>query len=162
LSSKPKKPKAEKKAAMSKEKTRPTRPTGKVPEATVVSRHGTGTITRLGRGFSDGELTTAGLEPRLASRWGLILDPRRRSVIQGNVESLSAWSSHSISKTRGAGRVQKVEEEVEKVGREVEKEAVKVEKVVVKVAKEVKEEAAKEEKAVRKRVAKPKAKKKEA
>jgi len=158
LSSKPKKSKAEKKAATPKVKTAPARPTGKIPEVMVVSRHGTDTITRLGRGFSNAELASAGLEPRLASRWGLILDPRRRSVIKTNVESLSAWSSHSIPKARGDGRAQKLEEEV---GKEVEKEAVKVEKEVVKVAKEVKEEAAKEEKAVRKRVAKPKTKKKE-
>jgi ribosomal protein L13E len=156
LSSKPKKPKAEKKAAGPKKKTAPVRPKGRTPEATVVSRHGTGIIIRLGRGFSNGELTSAGLEPRLASRWGLVLDPRRRSVIQGNVDSLSAWRSHGVSKTRGAGRVQKAEEEVEKIGREVEKEALKVERGVVKVAKEVKEEAVKEERAVRRRAAKPK------
>ena len=139
------------------------RPTGKAPEAVVSTRHGSGVITRLGRGFSMGELSSAGLSPRLASQWGLRTDHRRRTVIQGNVASLKGWGSPVSLKKKAEGRAKKVEEELEKVGREVEKEAVKAEKEIVKVEKEVKEEAVKAEKAVRRRTkakAKPKKQKK--
>jgi ribosomal protein L13E len=147
-------------------KAKPARPTGKAPEAMVTSRHGTGFVTRLGKGFSSGELAGAGLSPKLASDWGARLDLRRRSVVDSNVASLKSWGTHPGTAKRTESRVKEVEEEIEKVGREVKKEAVKVEKEAVKVGKEaekvereVKEEAVKAEKAVR-RKPKPKPKKK--
>jgi ribosomal protein L13E len=165
LSSRQRKAKAEKKPESKKvEKARPARPSGKAPEATVTSRHGSGVVTRRGRGFSLGELAGAGLSPRLASGWGLMLDTRRRSVLDANVSSLKSWSAHPGAAKRVEGRVKEVEEEIEKVGREVKKEAIKVEKEAakvereaVKVEREAKEEVAKVEKTVRRR-ARPKKK----
>lgn len=140
-------------------KAKPSRPAGKAPEAMVTSRHGTGVITRLGRGFSMGELVGAGLSPKLASDWGARLDLRRRSVIDSNVASLKSWGAHPSTAKSVESRAKEVEEEIEKVGREVKKEAVRVEKGAEKVEREVKEEAVKAEKAVR-RKAKRKPKKK--
>jgi len=162
LSSKQKKGKVEKKEDAPKApKAKFVRPSGAAPEAKVTSRHGVGEISRLGRGFSMGELAGASLSPRLASDWGVRLDVRRRSVIQGNVDALRGWGGHANRTARAEGRVKEFEEDLEKVGREMKKEAVKVEKEVVKVEKEVKGEAAKAEKAVKRRSAKPKAKKSE-
>jgi len=147
----------------------PRRPAAKAPEAVVSTRHGTAMVTRLGRGFSLGELSGAGLAPRLASDWGARIDYRRRSVLESNVALLRGWGGHLASPKKHEGRVKKVEEELEKAGKEVEeevvkgvtkveKEAVKVEKEVKKAGKEVKEETAKAEKAVKAKVPKPKAK----
>jgi large subunit ribosomal protein L13e len=137
------------------------RPAGKAPQAMVSARHGTGVVIREGRGFSVGELSDAGLSPQLASRWGLKLDYRRRTVIRGNVDSLRSWGSHATLGKKGQRRTKKVEEELEKVGREVEREAVKAEKEIVKAEKEVREEVVKAEKAVRRRTRKAKPKKRE-
>jgi ribosomal protein L13E len=157
LSSKPKKvkPKAE---ATKRPKQAAIRPVGKTPEAMVISRHGTGLVTRSGRGYSMGELLGAKLSPQLASKWGLRIDVRRRSVIPGNMDSLRAWGSHPGPTMKIEGRTREVEEEIEKVGRMVKKEAVRVEKEVVRVEKEVKEKAVKTERAVKRKAAKPKAK----
>lgn len=135
----------------------PKRPSGRVPEAMVSSRHGTEMVTRPGRGFSFGEISGAGLAPRLATNWGVRIDARRRSVLDGNVDSLKGWASHAATTKKVEGRVKKVEEELVKVEKEVEKEAVEVKKEVAKVEKTVKKEAAKAEKAVKK-AAKPRAK----
>lgn len=134
--------KAEKKAV-------PQRPSGHVPTAMVTARHGLGTTTRAGRGFSLGELSGGGLPPGLAAKWGVRIDLRRRSVLDGNVSSLRAWNK------KGAGakierEAKRVEGELEKVGKEVEEEAVEVEKEVVKGV-------AKAEKAVKRKVERPKA-----
>jgi ribosomal protein L13E len=153
-----------KKAAKAPEppKEAPKRPTGKTPEAMVSARHGTEMVTREGRGFSLGELSGAGLAPRLVTSWGARVDYRRRSVIDGNVASLRNWGGHLVPVKKREGRVKKIEEEIVKAGKEVEKEVEKglgeVEKEVVKVEKEVKKEAAKAEKAAKAKVAKPKAK----
>ena len=142
MSSRPKKGSHEKKSEAPKVKReKASRPAGKVPEATVTSRHGTGLVTRGGRGFSIGELSSAGMAPRLASSWGLRLDARRRSVIQGNVDSLKKWEAHPGLAENAEGRMKEVEERVEKVAREVKQEAVKAEKEAAKVEKEVRREA---------------------
>jgi len=149
LSSRQKKAKGRKKPEPKKEvKAKPVRPTAKAPQAMVTSRHGTGFVTRLGRGFSMGELAGAGLSANLASNWGLRLDLRRRSVVDSNVGSLKNWSTHPGAARKTEGVVREVEEEIEKVGKEIKKEAVKVEKKAEKVEREVKEEAVKAEKTV--------------
>jgi ribosomal protein L13E len=134
----------------------PSRPSGMVPRAMVVARHGTGTVKRRGRGFSLGELLRVGLAARLATKWGVRIDYRRRSVLDGNVSSLKAWRAPARIEARVEGEGKNLEEELEKAGREVEKEAVAVEKEVVKVAKEVKKEAKKVERVVKKKVEKSK------
>ncbi len=155
-----KKPKAVSTRTKPQKKALP-RPTGKPPEATVVARHGTGVVTRLGRGFSMGELAEVGLAPRLASRWGVRLDVRRRSVLERNVNSLKQWGTHAAAGKRAEGRIKRAEQELAKVGEEVEKElkkgAAEVEKEAAKVEKEAKKEAVRAEKAVKTR-ARPKAK----
>ena len=138
-------------------KAKPVKPSGKAPEPIVTSRHGTGFVTRQGRGFSMGELAGAGLSPRLASNWGLRLDFMRRSIVEGNVTSLKSWYSPPAPAKRVEGVAKEVEEEIEKVGRKVKKEAIKVEKEAEKVERGVKKEAVKAEKAVKR---KPKPKKK--
>ncbi len=134
----------------------PKRPSGRVPEAMVSSRHGTGMVTRLGRGFSFGELSSAGLAPGLASEWGARVDARRRSILDGNVDSLKGWAGHAAQAKKAEGRVKKVEAELAKMEKEVEKEAAEVKEEVVKAEKAVKKEAARAEKAVKAKVEKPK------
>ena len=158
MSSRKRRAKGEEKAESKKaDKANPIKPSSKAPEPVITSRHGTGLVTRQGRGFSVREVAEAGLTPRLATRWGLRLDLRRRSVVEGNVDSLKSWISHPTAAKKKEGVTKEVEEEIEKVGKEVKKEAVKVEKEAQKVEREVKKEAVKAEKAVRR---KPKPKKK--
>jgi len=64
---------------------------GPAPEATVASRHIDSMHERPGRGFSFGELSSAGVPVNVAKREGLSLDVRRRSVLAGNVEALKGW-----------------------------------------------------------------------
>jgi ribosomal protein L13E len=130
----------------------------KAPVAMVSSRNGTEMVSRQGRGFSLGEVSGAGLDPRSVANGGAHIDVRRRSVIEGNVESLKGWGAHLHSAEKPVGRVKKVEVEVEKVAKEIEVEAVRAEKEVVKVEKAARKEAVKAEKAVKAKVAKPKAK----
>jgi len=146
-----------KEAPRKADKATPIKPSSKAPEPVVTSRHGTGFVTRQGKGFSIKEVAGAGLSPQLVSKWGLRLDHRRRSVVESNVASLKSWISHPTAAKRTEGVAKEVEEEIEKVGREVKKEAIKVEKEAQKVEREVKKEAVKAEKAVRR---KPKPKKK--
>jgi len=64
---------------------------GPLPEATVTSRHIDSMHERPARGFSFGELAAAGVPLNAARREGLSLDIRRRSVVDGNVETLKGW-----------------------------------------------------------------------
>ena len=158
MSSRQRKVKGEKKDRPAKTpEPKHVKPSGRAPDAMVTTRHGTGVVTRLGRGFSLGELAGAGLSPNLAAKWGVMLDPRRRSVIDTNVASLKSWGAQPSATRRVERRVKEVEEEIEKAGKELKKEAVKLEKEAGKVEREVKEEAVKAEKSVR-RKAKPKRK----
>jgi ribosomal protein L13E len=142
LSSRPKKGRSEKKPEVPKAKReKPSRPAGKTPQAIVTARHGTGSVTRAGRGFSMGELSSAGIDPHLASSWGLRLDARRRSLIPGNLDTLKKWGTHPGLAKKAEGRLKEAEEEVERVAREVKAEAVKAEKKAAKIEKEVKGEA---------------------
>lgn len=133
----------------------PARPTGRVPMATVVARHGTGTVTRAGKGFSLGELTEAKIAPRMASRWGARLDGRRRSVMQANVTSLKNWGSHAVKAERPEEAVKKVKEEVVKVEKKIKKGAAEVKKEIVKIEAKAKKGTAKAEKKVKKKAKRP-------
>jgi ribosomal protein L13E len=157
LSSRQKKTKGERKEPAKSPKVKPVRPAGKAPEAMVTSRHRTGVVTRMGKGFSMGELAGAGLAPNRAADWGVRLDSRRRSVLDSNVASLKSWGTRPSTTKRVESRAKEVEAEIEKIGREAKKEAVKVEKEAEKVGREVEEEAVKAEKVIR-RKAKPKKK----
>lgn len=142
-------------------KVRAAKPAGRAPLAMVVSRRGTGMVTRAGRGFSIGELSAGGLAPGLAARWGVRIDSRRRSVLDGNVGSLKAWHTGGGAKGRIEHEAKVVEEDLEKLGKEVEKEAVAVEREAVKAEKAVRKEAKKAGKAVKEKVEKkPRPKKK--
>ena len=138
----------------------PRRPSGRIPEAFVFSRRGTDMVNRSGRGFSRGELSGAGLAPRLATDWGVRTDVRRRSVLEGNVESLKTWTASQEPVRKAEGRVKKIEEELVRVEREVKKEGIEAKAETVKVAREVRREATKAEKAVKAKVGKPRAKQK--
>ncbi len=96
MSSKPKKGKAVAKKQAEEKPVKPVRqeikkPGGRVPRATVSSRHGFGIIARAGKGFSRGELTGASLTARLAGKWRVPTDFRRRSVLDPNVQALKKW-----------------------------------------------------------------------
>ncbi|MDA4118975.1 MAG: ribosomal protein L13e [Thaumarchaeota archaeon] len=156
MSSKPgKKKSGEKKSSRPQMGAELARPTGRVPAATVVARHGTGMVTRSGKGFSLGELAEANIVPRMASKWGARLDGRRRSVIQVNVTSLKDWGSHAVKVERPAMEVKKVEEEVVKVEKKVKKGAAEVKKEIVKVEAKAKKETTKAAGKVRKKAQKP-------
>ncbi len=88
---KPKK-EAERKEAPAKVavKAQPVR-LGPAPGAVVASRHIDSMHERAARGFSFGELSSAGVPLNLAKREGLSVDVRRRSVVAGNVEALKGW-----------------------------------------------------------------------
>ena len=135
----------------------------KVPEATVSSRRGTEMVLRLGKGFSLGEITGAGLSRRLLMERGVPVDIRRRSVLDGNLESLKQWGLRAVQPPRKKeGRVEKAEEKVAKMKTEVEKEVVKLKKEVVRVERTTKRGAARAEKAAKARVKRPKKPKKKA
>ncbi|MDG7007995.1 MAG: ribosomal protein L13e [Nitrososphaerota archaeon] len=132
------------------------RPSARIPLAMVTARHGTGTITRAGRGFSLGELSGGGLTRPLAARWGVKVDQKRRSVLEGNVAALKTW--HSSGAEAAVEREAKAaEEEVKGAGEEVEREVVAAAEEVVKAEKAVRKEAKKAGKAVKKKVEKRKA-----
>lgn len=131
------------------------KPAGRVPVAMVIARHGTGTVTRSGRGFSFGELSGVGLAPRVAANWGVRIDPRRRSVIEGNVNLLRGWQSHPAHMAKVEGEVKIIQRGLEKAGKEIEKQGIAVEKEAVKLEKAVKKEVKKARKAVKKKVEKP-------
>lgn len=67
------------------------KPVGHLMPATVSTRHGTGMIVRAGKGFSMGELSAINLSAKLAGRWSVPRDFRRRSVLEPNVQSLKNW-----------------------------------------------------------------------
>jgi ribosomal protein L13E len=76
---------------------------GPPPEATIASRHTDTLHERSARGFSFGELASAGVPLNAAKREGVSLDIRRRSVVEGNVEALKGWfkspAGKPVSKT---------------------------------------------------------------
>lgn len=140
----------------SKPKPQVHKPSGKVPQAMVTTRHGLETMERAARGFSIGELSAAGMLLRQARNWGVSVDERRRTVLEGNVEMIKGWASHI---KRQAAEAPRVHEEVAKVEKAVKEEAAEVVKEVVKVEKKAKKAAAKVEKKVVEKAKKPRAKK---
>jgi ribosomal protein L13E len=71
---------------------------GPPPQATIATRHIDSLHERSARGFSFGELASAGVPPNAAKREGLSLDIRRRSVVEGNVEALKGWFKSAAGK----------------------------------------------------------------
>lgn len=66
---------------------------GPAPSPVVSARHVDSMHDRPGRGFSFGELDSAGVSVVTAKREGLSMDIRRRSVVEGNVQALKEWLS---------------------------------------------------------------------
>ncbi|MDG6902520.1 MAG: ribosomal protein L13e [Nitrososphaerota archaeon] len=129
------------------------KPKGKAPEPAVLTRHETWMIARRGKGFSLGELAGAGITPRAALRWGVSVDHRRRSVIEGNVSALKHWNSRpSVAKSAETKTVELAEE--------VEGEAAAIVKEAEKAEKALKKESKKAATAVKEKVEKPKARQK--
>lgn len=126
------------------------RPAGKIPEAQVLSRHGTEMISRRGRGFSPGELSGAGIAAGLAARWGVKIDSKRRSVLDWNVTSLKGWGSHAAAAAAARREASAAVEKAEEAAEAVEKGAAKAERAV-------KKEVKKAEAAVKEKAEKPKA-----
>jgi ribosomal protein L13E len=64
---------------------------GPPPSAIIVARRVDSLRERAARGFSFGELSSAGVPVNSAKREGVSLDIRRRTVLDGNVEALRGW-----------------------------------------------------------------------
>jgi len=64
---------------------------GPPPSAVIVARRVDSLRERAARGFSFGELASAGVPVNAAKREGVSLDIRRRTVLDGNVEALRGW-----------------------------------------------------------------------
>ena len=111
-------------------------------------------VRRESRGFSYGEIQSAGIPLDTAKRWELSTDSRRRSVLHDNVQTLKGWYSKA-KQVKRPGEVKKLGKELEKLGEEAEKEvrkgAAKAKKEVARVEKEAKEV----EKKVAKKVEEP-------
>jgi ribosomal protein L13E len=71
---------------------------GPPPKATIATRHIDSLHERPARGFSFGELASAGVPLNAARREGLSLDIRRRSVVEGNVDALKEWFKSPAAK----------------------------------------------------------------
>jgi ribosomal protein L13E len=108
-------------------------PTSHPPLAIVEVRHDGRMMQRQARGYSRGEVVQANLEIGQARRWGVLVDDRRRSVLQGNIASLRTWAPVTKKKAeeRAEGELRKIERAAEYDVRRAEKEVEKVEKEVV-------------------------------
>jgi ribosomal protein L13E len=142
---------------------RVSRPVAAPPSPMVEVRHDGEMMEREASGFSLGEVSQAGMAVGLARSWKVIVDPRRRSVLDGNVSSLKKWFAQAKKETveqRVEGEVRKIERAVAKEARKVEKEMEKgvgkVEKEVEKVEKEVVEKVEAPVKKRQKKKAEPK------
>jgi ribosomal protein L13E len=115
------------------------KPHGSPPFAMAEVRHSGRMMQRRARGYSLGEVRGAGLNLRLARKWGMMVDLRRRSVLEGNVALLKKWAPRTKKTTeeRAEGEVRRVERAVEKEVRKVEKKVEKGVKKAEKVEKEV-------------------------
>ncbi len=70
------------------------------PAPFVLARHEYEMMERVARGYSRGELGAAGIELVVARKAGVTVDPRRRSVLEGNVSMLKAWYVPAPKKPR--------------------------------------------------------------
>lgn len=96
-------PRKEEEPPTEKKTARPAPPSyGPAPAAGVSSRHGGEMHEREGRGFSFGELESAGVTMGTARREELRLDVRRRSVVVDNVEKLKAWLETASPQAKAA------------------------------------------------------------
>lgn len=136
------------------------RPTGRAPVAMVTTRHGTDMVERPGKGFSHGEIAGAGIDGRLAARWGVSLDQRRRSVLDGNVSSLKQWNARPSAGAAAKRDLREVEEKVEEVAKEIEEDVEIIEQEVKRAGSAAKKDVKRAEGAVREKVEKPRARKK--
>jgi ribosomal protein L13E len=64
---------------------------GEAPRPMVVSRHRFSTRSRQARGYSFGELQSAGVQRADVARLSIPLDIRRRTTLEQNVQSLKGW-----------------------------------------------------------------------
>jgi ribosomal protein L13E len=64
---------------------------GPAPKAVVSARHLDSPRERPARGFSLGELSSSGVSRGVAAHEMVMVDMRRRSVVDQNVEALKAW-----------------------------------------------------------------------
>jgi len=62
-----------------------------VPVPAVNVRHQASMKMRRARGYSIGEITSAGITLISASRWRVPFDKRRKSLLSENAEKLKAW-----------------------------------------------------------------------
>lgn len=137
-------------------KKKTAKPHGSPPFALAEVRHGGRMMQRRVRGYSLGEVIGADLNLRLARKWGLMVDVRRKSLLEGNVALLKKWTSGTKKTTE-----ERAESEVRKIERAVEKEVGKVEKKAergVKKAKKVEKEIVEKIEAPAKKRSKKKAK----
>lgn len=109
------------------------RPSGIAPFAFVNVRHAGSMMQRRAKGYSPSEIEQAGIGTGLARRWGLSIDDRRRSALEGNVSSLKKWTSQ-VKRTTVEARA---EGEMRAIEKAVEREVHKAEREVVEVGKEV-------------------------
>lgn len=107
------------------------KPKGAAPTAMVDARHGDLGVHREAGGFSAGEIEAAGIRVSAARKWGVRVDDRRRTVLEGNVSSLKKWAPKRSTEARAEGEARKIEKDIEKDVRKVEDELKKVEKEVV-------------------------------
>lgn len=138
------------------------KPTSAAPFAVVRVRHGSDFMVRQAKGYSPAELEQADLGVGLARRWGLSVDDRRRSALEGNVSALKKWSSQARKKTveaRVEGEIRTIEKVVKKEVHRAEREVHKAEEEIEKAGKEVVEkvEAPVKKRSKKKTQAKPKA-----
>lgn len=77
----------------------------------IVVRHVQGRFkTRLGRGFSEAELTEAGISVVEARKLSIRVDPRRQTRLEENVKAIKTWlggSSKRKSSRKPRGRTQR-------------------------------------------------------
>ena len=70
-------------------------PRRSVPFPAVNVRHDASMKVRRARGYSMGEITSAGISLLSASRWRVPFDKRRKSLLSENAEKLKAWLQSS-------------------------------------------------------------------
>ena len=88
------------------------------PVPVVLTRHESAMQQRDARGYSLGELESAGIAFIVAKRIRVPLDIRRRSVLEGNVAKLKGWYQPVPKKARTEAAESKVGEAGEEGGKE--------------------------------------------